>query len=380
MHIVLIPDKFKGSLTAAQVREALMAGVRTHLPEARFTAFEASDGGDGFLDAVAAVRPLQRLEATVSDPLGRPVKAAFGWDPEQGEAFVEMAAASGLVLLSEAERDAMRTHTRGTGELIRAALDAGAHTVYVGLGGSATSDGGTGLAAALGYAFLDASGKTVEPCGGNLSRMVAIRPPEGPVLPEGTRIFAVNDVSNPLWGPNGAARVYAPQKGAGPEQVRLLDAGLRHLDALVQKDLGSDQGKLAGAGAAGGTAFGLRAFLGAEFLSGTHYLFRITGFAEHLSAAPVDLILTGEGKIDGQSLQGKLLDGVLQEAALRGIPVVAVCGACDAPLEDLKALGLKDLLVTADPGRDLAWNMAHGFEQVQRTMAAYAARHLPIGS
>ncbi|WP_088340806.1 glycerate kinase [Robiginitalea sediminis] len=367
MYIVLIPDKFKGSLTAAQVRQAIAEGVCSRFPEARFSAFEASDGGDGFLDAVGAVRPLQRHTLQVQDPLGRPVTAAYGYDPERREAFVEMARASGLVLVEPGLRDALKTNTYGTGELLRDALNRGARTLYVGLGGSATSDGGTGIASALGYRFLDAQGKELRPAGGTLEHIHTLVPPENPVLPKDVTLFAVNDVSNPLWGPDGAAFVYGPQKGASPEAVETLDRGLRHLDHLA----GGHLGAVPGAGAAGGTAFGLMAFLGAEFLPGTQYLFRITGFSEFLEGNRPDYIITGEGKIDGQSLQGKLLDGVLREAGPRKIPVLAVCGACEAESGALEQAGLTALLVSAHPGQSLAWNMENGYGQVRAAVADY---------
>lgn len=367
MHIVLIPDKFKGSLTAAQVRQAIAEGVRTRFPEARFTAFEASDGGDGFLDAVAAVRPLQRHTLQVQDPLGRPVSASYGYDPERQEAFVEMARASGLVLVEPGLRDALKTNTYGTGELLRDALNRGARTLYVGLGGSATSDGGTGIARALGYRFLDAQGQELRPAGGTLEAIASLVPPDNPILPKGVTLFAVNDVSNPLWGPEGAAHVYGPQKGASPEAVETLDRGLRHLDHLV----GGQLGAVPGAGAAGGTAFGLMVFLGARFLPGTQYLFRITGFSEFLEGNRPDYIITGEGKIDGQSLQGKLLDGVLREAGPRNIPVLAVCGACEADAAALCDAGLTALLVSGDPEKPLGWNMKNGYGQVRAAVAGY---------
>lgn len=373
MHIVLIPDKFKGSLPAAGVRQAMQEGLRQRWPQARIQGFEASDGGDGFLDAVGAVRPLKRLTVTVSDPIGRPVPAEFGYDPSRREAFVEMARASGLVLLEDGERDALRTSTRGTGELIKAALEQGAQTVFVGLGGSATSDGGMGLATAFGYRFLDADNRELEPVGGNLDRIMRIWAPDREVLPKGTQIFAVNDVSNPLWGPDGAAPVYGPQKGASPEAVHLLNQGLRHLDTLVARHLGGQYGMEAGSGAAGGTAFGLRAFLGASFVSGTDYLFRISGFTDYLLTQQVDLILTGEGRIDTQSFQGKLLDGVLREAGKRSVPVVAVCGASELSDEQAATSGLKALLVVAHPDRPLVWNMAHAGERIREVVAANAA-------
>lgn len=371
MDLVLMPDKFKGSLPARQVCQAIEAGVRLHVPQARFRSFAASDGGDGFLEAVGAVRTLERCTANVSDPLGRPVEAEYLYDPTRREAFVEMARASGLALLSPVECDPLRTSTLGTGQLIREALGRGARTVYVGLGGSATNDAGMGIAMAFGYTFLDAAGQPLDPVGGNLLRVHQIRKAEQAGLPEGTRLVAVNDVTNPLWGPQGAACVYGPQKGAGPEAVALLDRGLRHLDDLVGRQLGIRAGTLPGSGAAGGTAFGLRVFLGAEFVSGTDYVIRYSGLAVSLRQRPADLLITGEGKIDSQSLQGKLIQGVLRLGREFGIPVVAVCGQCDLDADTLRGAGFEGVIEVADPTQSLSWNLEHAYALTERAVASY---------
>ncbi len=366
-----MPDKFKGSLPAREVCQAIEAGVRLHYPDARFRSFAASDGGDGFLEAVGAVRNLERWSATVSDPLGRPVEAEYLYDPARREAFVEMALASGLALLSAAECDPMRTTTLGTGQLIREALERGARTIYVGLGGSATNDAGMGIAAAFGYTFLDEAGRPLEPVGGNLVRVHQIRKAERAGLPEGARLVAVNDVTNPLWGPQGAAYTYAPQKGAGPETVSLLDQGLRHLDDLAGRQLGIRAGLLPGSGAAGGTAFGLRVFLGAEFVSGTDYVIRYSGLLESLKQQPAELLITGEGKIDSQSLQGKLIQGVLHLGREFGIPVVAVCGRCELDADTLRSAGFEAVIEVADPSKPLSWNLEHAFARTQGAVASY---------
>lgn len=371
MHLVLMPDKFKGSLPAHRVCEAIEAGVLTRFPQATFRRFAASDGGDGFLDAVAAVRGLERHAEPVSDPLGRPVTAEYLYDPATGDAFVELAQASGLGLLAEAERDPLRTTTLGTGELIRAALARGARTVYVGLGGSATSDAGLGIAAAFGYTFLDENGQPLEPVGGNLLRVARIGMPEEGPLPEGARVVAVNDVTNPLWGPGGAAHTYAPQKGAGPSAVGQLDRGLRHLEELVIDQLGVHFGQVAGAGAAGGAAYGLKTFLGAGFESGTDYVIRASGLEEALRRKRADLLITGEGRIDAQSLSGKLIQGVLALGKRHGIPVLAVCGRCELPAEALREAGFEEVLEVADPDRPLAWNLEHAYALTRDAVAAY---------
>ncbi|WP_420593114.1 glycerate kinase [Robiginitalea biformata] len=379
MNLVLIPDKFKGSLSADEVCDAIAEGLGQHQPAARFRRFAASDGGDGFLDAVRATREVSLHTEVVSGPLGREIRAEYLLDPASGEAFVEMALASGMVLLEEGERDPLQTSTLGTGQLIRSAVGQGARRVYVGLGGSATNDSGMGIAAAFGFEFLGADGRLLRPVGaslGEVSRVVAPRE----VLPKGVEVVAVNDVSNPLWGPNGAACVYAPQKGAGPEAVEQLDRGLRHLDQVVARQLGLEAGTEAGAGAAGGTAYGLKVFLGARFIGGTDFVFRLNGIAEYLEEAAVDGIFTGEGRIDSQSLQGKLIQGVTALGAEHGIPVYAVCGTCTANREALRDAGLTAVIEAANPGRDLQWNMAHAGELVREAVARYFADHPISGS
>lgn len=371
MRLILIPDKFKGSLTAREVREAIAAGVLAVFPDAELVSFPASDGGDGFLDAVRSVRKVDTVEVGVEDPLGREIRSPFLLDRARGEAFLEMAMASGMVLLSEAERDPLRTHTRGTGQLIREAIRMGARKVYVGLGGSATNDGGCGIASVFGYGFLDADGQMLEPVGGNLEKIVQIIQPNGAAVPEGVEIIAVNDVSNPLWGPEGAARVYARQKGASDVAISLLDKGLRHLDQLVRRELGVHAGQLAGAGAAGGTAYGLHCFLGARFISGTEYVLGLTGVADYVRNHPVDYICTGEGRIDSQTLSGKLIQGVLALGRRHKIPVLAVCGKSEVPPEELRALGFREVLVVADPEKPLSYNMEHAASLTRDSVREY---------
>lgn len=379
IHLVLIPDKFKGSLSADEVCDAIAKGLEPHKPPVRFRRFAASDGGDGFLDAVRASREVSRQSALVSDPLGREIRAEYLLDPASGEAFVEMALASGMVLLHEGERDPLQTTTLGTGQLIRAAVEQGSRRIYVGLGGSATNDAGMGIAAAFGYEFRREDGRLLQPVGASLGEVARVVVPGAP-LPEGVEIVAVNDVSNPLWGPNGAACVYAPQKGAGPEAVRRLDWGLRHLDHLVADQMGLAAGEEAGAGAAGGTAYGLKVFLGARFMGGTAFVFRLNGIADYLRETAVDGIITGEGRIDSQSLQGKLIQGVTALGSEHGIPVYAVCGSCTANREALGKAGLTAVIEAANPARDLHWNMEHAGELVRDAVARYFADHPLSGS
>ncbi len=371
MRIALIPDKFKGSLTAAEVCDAMEAGIRAVYPGAEIRRFAASDGGDGFLEAVRAVRPMEVVQVPVTDPIGREITASFLHDPKTGEAYIEMARASGMELLSPGERNPMRTDTRGTGELILKAVRLGARHIFVGLGGSGTNDGGCGLASIFGYRFLDSDQQALLPVGGNLERIAHIVPPEDLLLPRSVRITAVYDVNNPLWGLQGAAQVYAAQKGASPEDIQRLDAGLQNLEERVREQLGIDAGHLPGAGAAGGTAFGLKCFLGADFTSGTDLVLRLNGFAQYLDGPKTDYVFTGEGRIDTQTLNGKLIQGVLQLASAQKCPVVAVCGKCDAPMDALSRMGFEAVLEVSDPQKSLAYAMEHAHELVADSVQGF---------
>ena len=371
MRLLLVPDKFKGSLSASEVCRAIEEGVRRHFPEAECHSFSASDGGDGFLDAVRAIRPVDTRSHTVSGPLGQPVQAEYLLDGPASEAFVEMAQASGLVLIEPSLRNPLRANTRGTGQLIHAAISDGAQRIYVGLGGSATSDGGMGIGYEFGFRFLDIHGDELPPNGANLREIHRVIPPSVSLLPEGREIIAVNDVANPLWGPSGAAYVYAPQKGADPAAVALLDQGLRQLDQCVRRDLEIDAALLPGAGAAGGTAFGLRAFLGATFISGTRYILERSGARAFLEEQEVDFICTGEGAFDAQSLQGKWINGVMELATPMNLPVLVVCGRCDMAREEWVQAGLSAVIEVSDPGRPLRWNMEHAFKLVKEGVANY---------
>jgi len=358
MKFLLIPDKFKGSLTAEAVVRAMQEGLQAALPDAECHSVLASDGGDGFLDAVGRYRRVERIVHDTCDPLGRVLQAEFLLDREKGEAYIELARASGLVLLDDGERQPLDTSTYGTGLQIKHALSLGARSVYIGLGGSATNDGGMGIAHALGYRFLDADGRELKPTGASLERVQAIDVGNNPGW-EGVSFTAINDVNNPLFGPNGAARVYAAQKGATPGQIDRLDEGLRNLDAVVARELKKGLAQIAGTGAAGGTAFGLKAFLEAEFVSGIQFVIDMAEVPQLLKRESIDYILTGEGKIDRQTLHGKLIHGVLDLGRRHGIPVMAVCGRLDAAPSELRDAGLAEVIEIREPGRPLQYNMAH---------------------
>ena len=334
MKIILAPDKFRGSLTAMEVCAAMREGIGKVIPDAEIISIPMADGGEGTAEILTLNAGGQMQTVEVLDPLGRAVKASFGLANQT--AYVEMAAASGLRLLKREEYSPLKTSTFGTGQLIKAATEKGAKHLILGIGGSATTDAGTGMAAALGWRFLDINQQEIIANGENLRQIEKIIPPEtGRQL---VRIEVACDVNAPLFGLDGAAYVYAPQKGATPEMVKQLDDGLRHLARLIQRDFGRDFCQTPGAGAAGGLGFGALFFLEATLKEGVKIVMEQTHFYEHLEGA--DLVLTGEGKIDQQTLQGKLIAGIAQAANAQNIPVIALCGALLLSPQEIKELGL----------------------------------------
>lgn len=373
MHLLLAPDKFKGSLTASEVMDALSMGISKAIPEAIFTRVHASDGGDGFLEAVSQNIETCEIQITTVDPLGRDIQATYLMTADGNDAYIEMARASGLELLKNSERSALKTSTYGTGLLIKDAIRKGAHNVYIGLGGSATNDGGIGVAAALGYHFLDEEGKTIYPSGENLQRIKDIRKPDLKGF-ENISIFAVNDVNNPLFGNKGAALVYGPQKGADKGGVAQLDKGLENLHLVVKSVLGKDVANLPGAGAAGGVAYGLKSFLGASFISGTQFILELARIPQLLENGKVDYLITGEGKIDSQTLSGKLIHGIIEVAKDYQIPVLAVCGKLEEDRKILLEAGLTDILEIRDPQQTLAYNMAQAAQLIEFAVFQYFSK------
>ncbi len=325
MRVLVAPDKFRGTLSAANAADAIAAGVRRAIPDAVVDAVPMADGGEGTLDALVAALGGETREVTVSGPLGDPVRAAYAIVPSASgpTAVIEMARASGLVLLAR-RRDPLRASTRGTGELIAAAAAAGAPSAVVCIGGSATNDAGAGMAQALGVALLDERGRELPPGGAALLRLARIDATRLDASVRVMRIVAATDVDNPLVGPSGASFVYGPQKGATADDVALLDRALRHLAAVVHHDLGIDVRDLPGAGAAGGLGAGLIAFLGARLRPGVDVVMEAVRFRERLENA--DLVITGEGRFDEQSLRGKVPHGVLTAAEELGVPAIVLCG------------------------------------------------------
>jgi glycerate 2-kinase len=335
-RVVVAPDKFKGTLTAREVAHAMAAGARRIFPEASFDLCPLADGGDGTIDALVIAGGGEVVEVSTTDPLGKPIKAPLGLLSD-GRAVVEMASVSGLALLDQDELDPCGASSRGTGDAIREAAMRSKH-IIVGIGGSASTDGGTGAARAIGWRFLDPAGNELPEGGCSLVDLARIDATE---VIEGIRdrnILVIADVTNPLIGADGAARVYGPQKGATEADVELLDEGLRVLAERIKEDLGIDVADVPGAGAAGGTGAGLIAFFAAELRDGFELIAAETGVARLIDGA--DLVLTGEGKLDRQTLSGKVPIGVARVAKRYGVECVVVAGQLDADLQDLRAQGV----------------------------------------
>jgi glycerate kinase len=340
MRVLVAPDKFRGTLTAPQAAHAIETGWLRTRPGDRVVILPMADGGEGTLDALVAALDGRVETARVHGPLGDPVDASFGSvRAEEGlTAVVEMARASGLHLVSEARRDPMRASTHGTGEVIVAALERRPMRIIVGIGGSATNDGGAGMAQPLGVRLFDAEDQPIPPGGAGLLRLARIdASATHPAIRTVTFIVA-SDVDNPLTGPRGASWVFGPQKGASPEDVVVLDRALAHLAAIVARDLGVDLRDAPGAGAAGGLGFGLMAFCGAKLRSGVEVVMDAVGFDRHLANA--DLVITGEGKLDEQSLHGKVPDGVLRAAKERGVRAAVLCGRAEVEAPGARVVSL----------------------------------------
>lgn len=326
MRIVIASNPFKGSLSGIEVSDRIAAGFRAGLGRVTIDKAPIGDGGDGTLDAVASSVKAERVFKTVPNPLGRRIKADYLLI-DGARAVVEMARASGLALLKPEERDPMKASTFGTGLLIGDALERGARRFIIGIGGSATNEGGTGIAAALGYRFLDKNGKKIEICGGELKRIARIDAGNLNFHAREASFLVASDVTNPLLGPEGASAVYSPQKGASPAQAAKLEEGMTHLAGIVERDLGKYLRETPGAGAAGGTGYGLMVFLDAELRPGIDLMIDITGLDRRVKAA--DLVVTGEGRMDSQSAHGKAPFGLLRLAKKHGKPIVAFCGGVE---------------------------------------------------
>ncbi len=339
MKIVIAPDKFRGSLTGIEFCWVVKEAIWEVFSDAEIIEAPIADGGDGTLAALETQLPHGKKTIEVNDPLFRKIQASYLYNEDLKIAFVEMSEASGLRLLAKEDQNCMNTTTYGTGELIKAAMDEGAEKIIFGIGGSATNDCGMGMAAALGYEFIDAEGKEVKPIGKNLSLVKDIRTEN--VDPRIMQIdFEVAcDVINPLYGEEGAAYAYGPQKGASEEEIAFLDQGLQDFNKVLVKVFNQDINDIYGTGAAGGMGAGALYFLNGELKSGIELVKEMIQFDERIKGA--DWVITGEGKLDFQTLSGKAVNGVTESAQSQNIPVAAFCGRITLPQDALSTMGIR---------------------------------------
>ncbi len=375
-RVLIAADKFKGSLTAVQVAERVTAGLRRVVPDLRVEALPVADGGDGTVDAAVAAG-FERREVRVAGPLGQEVTAAFAL--RDGTAVVEMAEASGLQRLPAGVFAPLTASTYGSGELLRAALDAGARTIVFGVGGSATTDGGAGMLSALGARFLTEEGEPVSPGGGGLAGLARADLSGLDPRLSSVELVLASDVDNPLTGPKGAPAVYGPQKGASPKDVETLDAALGHFAKVLEAEAGPRAAEYAaapGAGAAGGIGYGAL-LLGARFRPGIEVMLDVLGFAPALRRA--SLVITGEGSLDEQTLHGKAPAGVAAAARAAGKEVVAVCGRLALPTEALLRAGISQAYPLTSVEPDVAKCIADAGPILERVAARLAEDHLSRG-
>jgi len=371
MKIVIAPDSFKESLSALEAAIAIEKGFKRQFPDAKYVKVPMADGGEGTVQSLVDATGGGIFLKKVTGPLGEPVEAFFGILGNKTTAVIEMAAASGLHLVPFDKRNPLITSTRGTGELIVAALDYGVNHIIIGIGGSATNDGGAGMAKALGVRFLDQNGQEIGEGGGALGDLASIDLADLDTRLKNVSIEVACDVDNPLIGERGASAIFGPQKGATPEMVAQLDQNLGHVAAIIERDLGKKIKDVSGAGAAGGLGGGLLAFLPAELKRGVEIVIEATGLSRLVQDA--DLVITGEGKIDGQTIFGKTPIGVAKAAKKFGVPVVAIAGNIAKDAEIVHDYGI-DAVFSIVPGVVLLEDaFTHAAEYVERTAANIAA-------
>jgi glycerate kinase len=373
MKIVVAPNAFKGSLTASQAAAAIAGGVREAMPDAEVVEVPVADGGDGTVEALVSANRGEYRSTEVLGPLGDLVTAQYGLIYSRRTAVVEMATASGLTLISSERRDPRRTSTYGFGQLLQAARSDGVSQVIAGIGGSATNDGGAGMAQALGYRLLDGAGRDLERGGAALASLERIDSSGFDRAWSSLQIKVACDVTNPLTGPRGASAVYGPQKGADEEAVRELDAALGRLAAVIERDLGKRVADLPGAGAAGGTGAGLVAFLDAELVPGAPLVVEAAGLDAHLLGA--DLLITGEGRLDEQTAYGKAPGEVAKRAQAAGVPVLVMAGSKGPGWDALNRFGVVSVVTLREEGQDLQQAMSAADRMLFRAAVVACRSH-----
>ena len=376
MKIVIAPNSFKGSLSATQAARAIATGVHQAIPDAQVVEVPVADGGDGTVEALVTAHHGTFQWVNVEGPLGDSVLASYGLIDDGKTAVVELASASGFELITEARRDPRRTSTYGFGQLLVAARKSGVTKIISGIGGSATNDGGAGMAQALGYRLLDEAGHDLPRGGAALAFLRHIDGSGVDAAWRGIEVLVACDVTNPLLGPQGASHVYGPQKGADPLTVEQLDSALANLAQVIERDLGQAVADVPGAGAAGGTGAGLIAFLRARLVRGAPLIVQTAGLDEALKGA--DLVITGEGRIDGQTAFGKAPGEVARRAQAAGVPVLFLAGTRGPGWDTLDSLGIREVATLddqtdSDGGPDRQ-NLAVLMQNAEQALAGVAAR------
>ncbi len=371
MNILIAPDSFKDALNSIEVADAIGRGIKRILPEATLNYCPIADGGEGTLEVLARLQGWKVQNEKVKGPLFEEVHARWLLSNDADSAFIEMAQASGLQLLKHEHRNPMYTSSYGTGQLIGKTLNRGVKKIMLSIGGSATNDAGIGMAAALGWRFLDKEGKDVSPIGQQLQHIHHIIPPP---LPYSASFEVWCDVENPLYGAKGAAYTYARQKGANDREIEELDKGLRHIAELMAEITGKDIADLPGAGAAGGMGAGAAVFLNAKIVPGIESMLHATGFHEKLEVA--DLVITGEGRIDHQTKYGKVIRGICNAAQKAQVHVVAFCGSLNTSQEDLLAMGLLTAVQINDGNKPLRVALAETGKDLEKTAEKFLREFL----
>jgi len=372
MKIIVAPNSFKGSLSASQAAAAIARGVRAALPDAEVVEIPVADGGEGTVEALVSARHGTYRSVEVEGPLGDSVQAAYGLINDGRTGVVELASASGLTLIPTDKRDPRKTSTYGFGQLLEAAREQRVEAIIAGIGGSATNDGGAGMAQALGYRLLDATGHGQPRGGAALARLERI---EAAAFDAGWRsitVMVASDVTNPLTGPQGASYVYGPQKGADENALRELDHALAHLAEIIERDLGKRVADVPGAGAAGGAGAGLIAFLDARLVPGAPLVVDASGFDQALPGAR--LVITGEGRVDGQTAFGKAPGEVAKRARAAGIPTLLVAGSKGPGWESLISMGVTSVVTLAQEGDPEGHNLEVLMHDAARELTRAAAR------
>jgi glycerate kinase len=374
MKIVVAPDSFKGSLTAVEVSDAIEQGIREIFPQAEIVKIPMADGGDGTVQCLVNATGGKILREKVTGPLGDEVLASYGILGDKKTAVIEMAEASGLTLVPENRRNPLITTTYGTGQLIKSALDQGCRKMIIGIGGSATNDGGAGMVQALGVKLLDKGGEEIGFGGGELKKVFRINTKYLDNRLSETKVLIASDVSNPLCGPKGASQVYGPQKGATSEMIKKLDESLVYFAEIIKRDLNKDIKDIPGAGAAGGLGASLIAFLDAELRPGIEIIIEIVKLERAIKDA--DLVVTGEGKIDNQTIYGKAPIGVAKIAKKYNVPVIAVAAIIGDDADIVHQYGIDNLIKVSEPPMSLAEPKSKKVWLVKRSIKQFLEENL----